>query len=73
MVVGDRYIPGTPTYTPEDSMGVSNNTIKVGDASEITPISENHVSELIDENYETYLPVTIDINLSAGFDLASLN
>ena len=73
MVVGDRYIPGTPTYTPEDSMGVSNNTIQVGDASEITPISENHVRELIDENFETYLPVTIDINLSPGFDLASLN
>ena len=73
MVVGDRYIPGTPTYTPKDSMGVSSNTILVGDASEITPISENHVRELIDENFETYLPVTIDINLSAGFDLASLN
>ena len=73
MVVGDRYIPGTPTYTPEDSMGVSSNTIQVGDASEITPISENHVRELIDENFETYLPVTIDINLSPGFDLASLN
>ncbi len=73
MVVGDRYIPGTPTYTPEDSMGVSNNTVQVSDASEITPISENHVRELIDENFETYLPVTIDINLSAGFDLASLN
>ena len=73
MVVGDRYIPGTPTYTPEDSMGVSNNTIQVGDASEITPLSENHVRELIDENFETYLPVKIDINLSPGFDLASLN
>ena len=73
MVVGDRYIPGTPAYTPKDSLGVSNNTIEVPDASKITPISENHVRELFDENYETYLPVTIDINLNAGFDLASLN
>ena len=54
-------------------MGTSFNTNEVKDASEITPISENHVRELIDENFETYLPVTIDINLSAGFDLASLN
>jgi len=73
MVVGDRYIPGTPTYTPEDSMGVSYNTTQVDDASKITPISENHIREHIDENYETYLPVTIDISLNAGFDLASLN
>ena len=73
MVVGDRYIPGTPAYTPKDSLGVSSNTIEVPDASKITPISENHVRELFDENYETYLPVTIDINLNAGFDLASLN
>ena len=73
MVVGDRYIPGAHTYTPEDSVGVSNNTTEVSDASKITPISENHIRELFDENYETYLPVTIDINLNAGFDLASLN
>ena len=73
MVVGDRYITGAHTYTPEDSLGVSNNTTEVSDASKITPISENHVRELFDENYETYLPVTIDINLNAGFDLASLN
>ena len=61
MVVGDRYIPGQPTYSPEDSMGVSNNTIQVGDASEITPISESHVRELIDENFETYLPVKLSL------------
>ncbi|MFL2507944.1 MAG: marine proteobacterial sortase target protein [Candidatus Pseudothioglobus sp.] len=73
MVVGDRYIPGVPTYTSNDSMGTSFNTTEVPDASEITPISENHVRELIDENYETHLPVTIDINLNAGFDIASLN
>ena len=73
MVVGDRYIPGAPIYTPEDSLGTSFNTNEVKDASKITPISENHVRELIDENYETNLPVRIDINLNAGFDVISLN
>jgi len=43
MVVGDRYIPGAPTYTPESSLGVSYNTTEVSDASKITPFSENHV------------------------------
>ncbi len=73
MVVGDRYIPGVPIYTPPESLGNSFNTTEVRDASKITPISENHVRGLIDENYEADLPVTIDINLSAGFDIASLN
>ena len=73
MVVGDRYIPGVPTYTSDDSLGVSFNTTEVNDASKITPISENHVRELIDENYETNLPVRIEINLNAGFDVASVN
>jgi len=73
MVVGDRYIPGVPIYTPDDSLGVSFNTSEVIDASKITPISENHVRELIDKNYETKLPVRIEVNLTAGFDLASLN
>jgi Ca-activated chloride channel family protein len=73
MVVGDRYIPGVPTYTSDDSLGVSLNTTEVNDASKITPISENHVRELIDENYETNLPVKIEINLNAGFDVASVN
>ena len=73
MVVGDRYIPGAPIYTPDDSLGTSLNTNEVKDASKITPISETHVRALVDENFETNLPVRIDINLTAGFDLASLN
>ena len=73
MVVGDRYIPGAPIYTPDDSLGTSLNTNEVKDASKITPISETHVRDLVDENFETNLPVRIDINLTAGFDLASLN
>jgi len=73
MVVGDRYIPGAPIYTPDDSLGTSFNTNEVKDASKITPISENHVRTLVDENYETNLPVRIDINLTAGFDIDTLN
>ena len=72
MVVGDRYIPGTQIATPDDSLGVIPNTHQVKDASKITPPSEDLVSFLLDEDYETYLPVTIDINLMAGFDIASL-
>ena len=73
MVVGDRYIPGAPIYTPDDSLGTSFNTNEVKDASKITPISENHVRTLVDENYETNLPVRIDINLNAGFAIDTLN
>jgi len=73
MVVGDRYIPGAPIYTPDDSLGTSLNTNEVKDASKITPISETHVRALVDENFETNLPVRIDINLNAGFDIDTLN
>ena len=72
MVVGDRYIPGTPIQTPTDSLGVAPNTHEVKDASKITPPSENVISYFFDKKYETYLPVTIDINLMAGFEIASL-
>ena len=72
MVVGDRYIPGTPIKTPIDSLGVAPNTHEVEDASKITPPSENIISYFFDQKYETYLPVTIEINLMAGFEIASL-
>ena len=72
MVVGDRYIPGTPIKTPADSLGVAPNTHEVEDASKITPPSENIISYFFDQKYETYLPVTIDINLMAGFEIDSL-
>jgi len=73
MVVGDRYIPGAPIQTPLDSVGVAPNTQEVEDASKITPLSENHIRDLTGEGFETNLPVMIDINLNAGFELASLN
>ena len=73
MVVGDRYIPGAPIQTPIDSLGVAPNTQEVEDGSKITPLSENHIRDLTGEDFETNLPVMIDINLNAGFELASLN
>ena len=73
MVVGDRYIPGAPIYTPDDSLGTSLNTNEVKDASKVTPFSETHVRALVDENFETNLPVKIDINLTAGFAIDTLN
>ena len=73
MVVGDRYIPGAPIYTPDDSLGTSLNTNEVKDASKVTPFSETHVRDLVDENFEANLPVRIDINLNAGFDIDTLN
>ena len=73
MVVGDRYIPGAPIQTPIDSLGVAPNTQEVEDASKITPLSENHIRDLTCEDFETSLPVMIDINLNAGFEIASLN
>ena len=72
MVVGDRYIPGIPIKTPIDSLGVAPNTHEVEDASKITPPSENIISYFFDQKYETYLPVTIEINLMAGFEIDSL-
>ncbi len=73
MVVGDRYIPGAPIHTRIDSLGVAPNTQEVEDASKITPLSENHIRDLTGEDFETNLPVMININLNAGFEIASLN
>jgi len=63
MVVGDRYIPGTMVATPINAPGVVPNTHRVDDASKITPPSDRQAD----------LPVTISINLKAGFEVASLD
>jgi Ca-activated chloride channel family protein len=62
MTIGDRYIPGVPISTPYDSMGVIPNTHTVKDASKITPPTSKHVDR----------PLSININLKAGFDLESI-
>ena len=63
MVVGDRYIPGTMVATPVNALGVVPNTHQVKDASKITPPSDRRAD----------LPITININLKAGFEVASLD
>ena len=73
MVVGDRYIPGKPIKTPYDSLGFAPNTHEVEDASKITPLGENHIRDLTGQDFETYLPVTIDINLMPGFEVSTLH
>ena len=35
--------------------------------------SENHIRDLTGQDFETYLPVTIDINLMAGFEVSTLH
>ena len=62
MTIGHRYIPGVPISTPYDSMGVIPNTHTVNDASKITPPTSKHVDR----------PVSININLKAGFNTESI-
>jgi Ca-activated chloride channel family protein len=62
MVVKDRYVPGTEVSTPHNALGLSPNTHRVTDASEVTPPSDPDVAR----------PVSIDIHLKAGFNPASI-
>ncbi len=66
MVVGPRYIPGTPQVASYSGTGWSLDTDTVPDASQITP--PVMVPDEADRN-----PVTIDIWLDAGFPLADLD
>ena len=63
MVVGDRYVPGSAIVTPRDSLGLAPNTNQVTDASKVTPPSDSFVNR----------PVTISINLRAGFTPESVD
>ena len=63
MTIGKRYIPGTAIATPVASVGISPNTHRVKDASKITPA----ISQNVDR------PISIAINLKAGFNAASVN
>ena len=60
MTIGERYIPGKPVATPNNSTGL--NTHRVKDGSAITP----PISLTIDR------PIKIAINLKAGFNTASV-
>ena len=63
MTIGERYIPGKPIATPAASVGIIPNTHRVKDASKITPA----ISQNVDR------PISIAINLKAGFNTASVN
>ena len=63
MTIGDRYIPGKTIKTQSDSQGQRPNTHLVKDGSKITPPISNYVDR----------PVSIAINLKAGFDIQSVN
>lgn len=65
MVVAPRYIPGTPVASDFVGTGFSRNTDQVPDASRITPPVLHPSKGLIN-------PVSIKIDLDAGFALAKL-
>lgn len=62
MVVGERYISGHAIATPKNSLGKKSNTHIVKDGAKITPP--------VDANIDR--PVSISINLKAGFDTQSI-
>ncbi|HEY3065703.1 MAG TPA: marine proteobacterial sortase target protein [Methylomirabilota bacterium] len=63
MVVGPRYIPGTPVATPPDATGWAPNTDRVPDASRITPPVRHPARGPIN-------PVSLRVLLSPGVPLA---
>jgi Ca-activated chloride channel family protein len=65
MVVGPRYVPGSPTGSKVGG-GVGADTDEVPDASRITP-------KLVPEGMRTGHDISIDINLDAGLAIESLN
>jgi Ca-activated chloride channel homolog len=65
MVVAPRYVPGTPQATGFIGAGFSPNTDQVPDASRITPLVLHPSHGLIN-------PVTLKVDLDAGFHLAKL-
>jgi Ca-activated chloride channel family protein len=65
MVVGPRYIPGTPVATPPDANGWAPNTDLVPDASRITP-------PVLHPSRGPINPVTLRVALTTGAPLARL-
>ena len=63
MTIGQRYIPGQPIATPKDNISMRSNTHRVKDAAKISP----SISPNVDR------PISIAINLKAGFNTASVN
>ncbi|MFM9971845.1 MAG: marine proteobacterial sortase target protein [Burkholderiales bacterium] len=63
MVVGPRYIPGTPRMTPVSTVGTgwAKNTDQVEDAARITP-----PVKVVGENAKPINPVTLKVSIDAG-------
>src|SRR5262249_59381007 len=66
MVVGPRYIPGTPIAMPPDASGWAENTDLVPDASRITP-------PVLHPSQGPINPVTLRVTLVPGAPLARLD
>jgi Ca-activated chloride channel homolog len=66
MVVGPRYIPGTPVHTADAGSGWAPNTTQVSDASRITP-------PVLPPGQGSINPVQLKIELDAGFPLARID
>jgi Ca-activated chloride channel family protein len=68
MVVGPRYIPGTPVLVedqPQAGQGFALDTDRVPDASRVTPPVE-------DPAYGSINPVSLSVDLAPGFPLGTL-
>lgn len=70
LVVGPRYVPGTPLVQPAEQVRIGTggwgvDTDQVPDGSEITPP--------VDLEGSSPIPVEMDIDLAAGFTLARLD
>lgn len=69
MVVGPRYIPGTPVLIedqPQTGLGFALDTDRVPDASRVTPPVEHPA-------YGSINPVSLSIDLAAGFPLGTID
>lgn len=66
LVVGPRYIPGTPVDTPPDATGWAPNTDVVPDASRITP-------PVVHPSRGPINPVTLRVTLAPGAPLSRLD
>lgn len=67
MVVGPRYIPGTPVVMIDQPPGIgwSPDTDRVPDASRITPPVQHHAQSYFN-------PITLTVDLTAGFPLSTI-
>lgn len=65
MVVGPRYIPGTPAQTASQGSGWAFDTNQISDASRITP-------PVLHPDEGEVNPVTLTVTLDAGFPISRL-